>query len=130
MTVLGQSGEVQKVYQSKSKNNKMNSNWTKKEFLAYVLLYAAHCNYFETKEEENYILSLVDKETYNKIHTEVVIDSDENNLDKIQEYVSEHKLSQADKENLIREIKNVFFADGYVDVMEKKVFKILQKIIG
>ncbi len=108
----------------------MNTNWTREEFLAYVLLYAAHCNYFETKEEENYILSVVNKETYHKIHTEVVVDSDEDNLNKIQHYVNEHKLSQEDKESLIREIKKVFFADGYVDVMEKKVFKILQKIIG
>ena len=43
-------------------------NWTKKEFFAYVLLYAAHCNFFETKEEENYILSKVDEETFHKIH--------------------------------------------------------------
>lgn len=108
----------------------MTSNWTREEFLAYVLLYAAHCNYFETKEEENHILSVVDKKTYHKIHTEVVIDSNEENLNKIQAYISEHRLTQEDKDTLIREIKNVFFADGYVDVMEKKVFKILQKIIG
>lgn len=108
----------------------MNTNWTREEFLAYVLLYAAHCNYFETKEEENYILSVIDKETYHKIHTEVVVDSDEDNLNKIQQYISNNKLSQEDKDNLIREIKKVFFADGYVDIMEKKVFNILKKIIG
>ena len=107
----------------------MNTNWTREEFLAYVLLYAAHCNYFETKEEENYILSVIDKETYHKIHTEVVVDSDEDNLNKIQQYISNNKLSQEDKDNLIREIKNVFFADGSVDVLERKVFGILKKII-
>lgn len=104
-------------------------NWTRKEFLAYVLLYAAHCNYIETKEEEEYILSRIDEETFHKIHTEVVIDSDENNLNKIQQYISENKLKQSEKESLIREIKNVFFADGSVDIIEKKVFTILKKII-
>mgnify|MGYP000745975160 CR=1 FL=1 len=108
----------------------MKTNWTKDEFLAYTLLYAAHCNYFETKEEENYILTVIDKETYHKIHTEVVVDSDEENLNKIQNYISENNLSEEDKENLIRDIKKVFFADGYVDVMEKKVFNILKKIIS
>ena len=46
--VLGQSGQVQRIYQQKNKMRTL--NWTKREFEAYVLLYAAHCNYFETKE--------------------------------------------------------------------------------
>ena len=105
-------------------------NWTKKEFEAYVLLYAAHCNFFESKEEVNYILTRVDKNTFHKIHTEVVVDSDEDKLNKIQQFISENKYSQNEKEALIRDIKNVFFADGSVDVIEKKVFNILKKIIG
>tara|TARA_R110002051_G_scaffold148590_1_gene221237 strand:+ start:359 stop:688 length:330 start_codon:yes stop_codon:yes gene_type:complete len=103
--------------------------WTQKEFEAYVLLYAAHCNFFESKEEEDYILSRVDATTYHKIHTEVIVDSDEENLNKIQQYISENKLNQLEKDALIRDIKNVFFADGSVDVIEKKVFNILRKII-
>ncbi|MGK0413786.1 MAG: hypothetical protein ACJA1B_001994 [Polaribacter sp.] len=106
-----------------------NSTWSRKEFEAYVLLYAAHCNHFEDIEEQNYILSKVDVKTYDKIHTEVVADSDENNLNKIQQYLSENKFSQSEKENLLKEIKNVFFADGSVDFNEKKVFSILKKII-
>ena len=102
--------------------------WSRKEFKAYVLLYAAHCNHFEDIEEQNYILSKVDIETYHSIHTEVVADSDENNLNKIQQYVSENKFNQSEKEMLLKEIKNVFFADGTVDVIEKKVFSILKKI--
>lgn len=105
-------------------------NWTRKEFEAYVLLYAAHCNYFETKEEEEYILSKVDKTTFHKIHTEVVVDSDEDNLNKIQQYISDNKLNQQEKDALLKDIKNVFFADGSVDLIEKKVFGLLKKIIG
>jgi hypothetical protein len=104
-------------------------NWTKKEFEAYVLLYAAHCNFFESKEEVNYILTRVDEKTFHKIHTEVIVDSDENNLNKIQQYLSENKFIQNEKDALIRDIKNVFFADGSVDIIEKKVFSILKKII-
>ena len=94
-----------------------------------MLLYAAHCNHFETKEEENYILSRVDEKTFHKIHTEVVVDSDEENLNKIQQYLIENKYTEAEKNTLIKDIKNVFFADGSVDVIEKKVFGILKKII-
>lgn len=104
-------------------------NWTRIEFEAYVLLYAAHCNYFETKEEEEYILSKVDKITFHKIHTEVVVDSDEDNLNKIQQYITENELNQEEKDALLKDIKNVFFADGSVDLIEKKVFGLLNKII-
>lgn len=107
----------------------MELNWTKREFETYVLLYAAHCNFIEDKEEREYILSKVDEQTYNRIHTEVVLDNDKENLHKIQEYLNENKYSQEDKESLIRDIKNVFFADGSVDVLERKVFSILKKIL-
>jgi hypothetical protein len=108
----------------------MKLDWTRKEFEAYILLYAAHCNHIEDKNEQNYILSKVDNKTFHKIHTEVVVDSDEVNLNKIQQYLSENKFSQQEKEVLIRDVKNVFFADGSVDFLEKKVFSILQKIIN
>lgn len=104
-------------------------DWTKNEFLAYVLLFAAHCNYFEDSEELNYILLKVDDETFHKIHTEVVVDSEEENLNKIQQYISENNLSQSEKEAILRDVKQVFFADGTVDFMEKKVFSLLKKII-
>ena len=104
-------------------------DWTLREFEAYVLLYAAHCNHFESREEENYILSKVDEKTFHRIHTEVVVDSDEENLNKIQQYLSENKLTEQEKENLLKDIKNVFFADGSVDVIEKKVFNLLKKIL-
>ncbi|QTE23161.1 hypothetical protein [Polaribacter cellanae] len=108
----------------------MNLDWTRKEFEAYVLLYAAHCNHIEDKNEQEFILSKVDEKTFHKIHTEVVVDSEEENLDKIQQYFSENDFTQSEKDELLRNIKNVFFADGSVDFYEKKVFGILKKIIG
>jgi len=106
-----------------------NKTWSRIEFEAYILLYAAHCNHFEDIEEQNYILSKIDAKTYHSIHTDVVADSDENNLNKIQQYLSENKFSQPEKEALLKDIKKVFFADGSVDFIEKKVFTILKKII-
>jgi len=107
----------------------MKLSWTKREFETYVLLYAAHCNFIEEKEESEYILSKVDEQTFNRIHTEVVLDNETENLDKIQEYLGENNYSEEDKELLIRDIKNVFFADGSVDILERKVFSILKKIL-
>ena len=108
----------------------MNINWTKREFEVYVLLYAAHCNHIETTEERDYILSKVDEVTFNKMHTEIVVENDKENVDKIQNYLRDNKYSFDDRSALIKDIKNVFFADGTVDVLERKVFKLLQKILS
>lgn len=104
-------------------------NWSRQDFLAYVLLFAAHCNDFEDPRELEYILDKLDATTFRKIHIEVVLDSTEESLNKIQEYLQENKCSQIEKEALIRHIKNVLFADGSVDIHEKNIFSQLKKII-
>lgn len=106
-----------------------NLDWTPKEFEAYLLLYAAHCNFFETEEEKNFILSKVDETTFHKMKKIVLEDTDAEKLKNIQRYMSLNKFSHQEKERLIRNIKNVFFADGSVDSNEKKVFHLLKKII-
>ncbi|WP_439128861.1 hypothetical protein [Polaribacter sp.] len=106
----------------------MNLDWTKKEFEAYVLLYAAHCNHIEDDNEQAFIRSKIDDKTFHRMHTEVVVDSEEENLNKIQQYFRENEFTQKEKEVLLRNIKKVFFADGSVDYLEKKVFDILKKI--
>lgn len=106
-----------------------NVNWNKNQFLAYILLYAAHCNYFEDSKELNFILSKVDDDSFYKIHTEIVVDSEDKKLKKIQQYISENKLSQSEKEAILKDIKQVFFADGTVDILEKELFATLKKIL-
>jgi len=108
----------------------MNINWTKEEFETYVLLYAAQSNYIETESESKYILSKVNKEIYNSIHTEIVHDNDYQAMEKIKTYLTENKYTQIEKEALLKNIKNVFFADGSVDVLERNVFILLKKIIA
>ncbi len=108
----------------------MNLDWTKREFEVYVLLYAAHCNHLETDEERKYILSKVDEATFNKMHTEIVVESEHQNIEKIQQYLNENKYSFEDRKELLNDIKEVFFADGTVDAIERKVFVLLQKILN
>jgi hypothetical protein len=107
----------------------MSVNWTNKEFKTYVLLYAAQSNYIETESESEYILSKVDEAIFNSIHTEIVHDNDYQSMEKIKNYLSENEYSIEDKESLLKDIKNVFFADGSVDVLERNVFLFLKKII-
>ncbi len=105
------------------------TDWTKTEFEAYVLLYAAQCNMLETEEERNYILSKVNEQTFNKVHTQIVFDKEEDIIENIKEYLLIHNYASEEKRALINDIKEVFFADGTVDQMEKEIFKTLQKIL-
>ncbi len=107
----------------------MDLDWTKKEFEVYVLLYAAHCNYIESEEEKKYILSKVDEKTFNKMHTEVVVESEHKNIQKIKQYLNNNKYSISDRKDLINDIKEVFFADGTVDAIERKIFILLKDIL-
>ena len=128
MMVHGLNGQAHLIYQLKYS---MISIWTKEEFTTYVLLYVAHCNYIETEEESNYIISKIDEKLYNKIHTEIVMDTDEEvKLNKIKEYLGENKYSHDERKQLLEDIKNVIFADGTVDNSEKKVFNYLKKILN
>lgn len=108
----------------------MDINWTRDEFKTYVLLYAAQSNYIETESESKYILSKVNEQIFNRIHTEIVHDNDYQSMEKIKDYLAENKYSTTDKENLLKDIKNVFFADGSVDILERNVFIFLKKIIN
>lgn len=107
----------------------MELNWTREEFTAYVLLYVAQSNYIETEEESKYILSKVDEKTFNAIHTEIVHDNDYQSMEKIKSYLVDKKYSDEDKNTLIKEIKEVCFADGSVDILEKNAFMFLKKIL-
>ena len=107
----------------------MNNNWNRDEFKTYVLFYAAQSNYIETETESNYIQSKVDESLFNKIHTEIAHDNDYQSMEKIKGFLSENKYSNQDKESLLRDIKQVFFADGSVDILERNVFMFLKKII-
>lgn len=108
----------------------MNTNWTKKEFKAYVFLYAAQINFIETKEEQKLIMSKIGEKVYNSIHNEIVHDSDFDRVKKIENYLKSNSFSQEDKQKLIKEVKEVFFADGSVDFLEKNVFQFLKRVLG
>jgi hypothetical protein len=59
-----------------------------------------------------------------------VVDSGQVNLNKIQLFISENQFSQEEKETLLRNIKQVLFADGSVDFFEQETFSILKKMIN
>lgn len=108
----------------------LSCNWTKNELLAYTLLYAANSNFEETNTERNVIISKVDMETFQHIHDEFDKDNDYQSLQKIQNCLKKHEYTQDDINILFEEIRNMFYADGKFDVMERNTFMFLKKVLS
>lgn len=106
------------------------NNWTKQELVAYILLYVAHSDLKETKEEQKYILSRVDAETYQHIKQEFKNDNDYQSITKIVEAVNADSTYSNNPSELFADIKLMAFADGKMDQMEHAIYNSLKKILS
>ena len=104
-------------------------NWTRDEFKAYILLYAAYCDQIENRKEKNYILSKVDRKTYEDIHYELKADNDYQSIQKIIAALERFDYSEEDLQRLSAEIMELFLADEKFDSVEQCVYMMLNKII-
>jgi len=102
-------------------------HWTKDEFLAYILLFAAQSDFKESNHERNVIISKVDMQTFQKIHDEFDNDNDYQCIQKITKSIEQHNY---DKDLLIAELKNLFFSDGDFDVNEQNMLMSLNRILN
>lgn len=107
----------------------METNWTKAEFKAYLLAYCAQSDFVETEEEKEFILDLVSSETYRGIHRDLSKDNDYQRIQKIQHHLEKFNYSKNEIDVLLSDIKDLFLADGTIDILEENLFRALKKII-
>lgn len=105
------------------------TDWSKQEFKAYLLLYAANSNYFESEEEKEVILTLVDPIVYKRIHKELDHDNDYQSIQKILHNVEKFNYSKDDQAELINDIQSLFNANGEHDVLEDNLLLALKKLL-
>ena len=110
-------------------SNLFATNWTKKEFKAYVLLYAANANFFESEEEKEIVLSLIDPILYKEIHRELDRDNDYQSIQKILYNMEKYNYSKESLDRLIEDIELVFDADRRHDVLEDNFLIGLRKLL-
>lgn len=106
------------------------SKWTKKELVAYILLFVAHSDLKETRKEHEYILSRVDVETYSRIKYEFENDNDYESINKIIDGVKAEPDYSENPEALFADIKLIAFADGGMDQIEQAIYNSLKKILS
>jgi len=107
----------------------MKTNWTKEEFKAYLLLFAAHANFSENKAELNFIKTRVGAKNLAHIHDEFDADNDYQQIQKIESTVDRLGYKKDDIENLLLDVKALFISDGEIDILEENLFRGLRHIL-
>ena len=104
-------------------------NWTKEEFKAFLLLYAAQTNFIETQEEIEYIESRFPNEIINKIRKEINKLNDYQTSEIIVNQIKSNEYVQSDLDEILLEIKELYKSDGVFDSLEQSMFSMLEKLL-
>ena len=104
-------------------------NWTKEEFKAFLLLYAAQTNFIETQEEIEYIESRFPNEIINKIRKEINKLNDYQKSEIIVNQIKSNEYVQSDLDEILVEIKELYKSDGAFDSLEQSMFSMLDKLL-
>ena len=101
-------------------------NWTKEEYKAYILIYCAHADFVETKEEIDLIKSTISESVFSKIHREFEADNDYQQFQKIKQNCKKFYATTEQLNGLFDEIKTLMLSDGKYDILEENLFRALK----
>jgi len=104
-------------------------NLTKEEFRTYCLLFAANADFNITKQEIIAIGAKINPEDFVRVYNLFEADSDMERIETIQSNKGYYIKNESDKQAFIEELKEVFFADGRFDSVEKSIFFMLKKVL-
>lgn len=106
-----------------------NTQWSREELKAYILMYCAYADFIESKAEKEYIKSKVGEEKYQKIHKEFDADNDYQRIQKIQVTVARFDYNKNEIDRLFHNIKRMFLKEGEMDVLEENIYRGLQHLL-
>lgn len=104
-------------------------NLTKEEFRTYCLLFAANADFNITKQEIIAIGAKINPEDFVRVYNWFEADSDVERVDTIMGNKTQFIKNEEDKQNIINELKEVFFADSVFDSVERSIFVMLKKVL-
>ena len=104
-------------------------NWTKEEFKAFLLFFAAQTNFIETQEEIEYIESKFPNEIINRTRKEINKLNDYQKSEIIVNQIKSNEYVQSDLDEILLEIKELYKSDGVFDSLEQSMFSMLEKLL-
>jgi len=105
------------------------TTWTKEEFQAYLLLYCASADMNISDEEKKIIKSKLCIEKFDAICKEFNNDNDFECIQKIIKTTERLNFNSMEKEELFKEIKELFFTDGDYSELERNLEIGLMRIL-
>ncbi|TNE53408.1 MAG: hypothetical protein EP338_12810 [Bacteroidetes bacterium] len=106
------------------------NDWTREDLHAYILIWCAHADFNESKEEHRMILAKVGGDHYEKMLEEFEQDNDYQHLEKIRSAMNRFNYSHEESQALVAEMKKLFEADGHFDSLEQSLFLGLKRLFA
>ena len=101
--------------------------WTQDEFLAYLLLFAAHADNVFKVDEKKHIQSIIEPEVYAKMDAEYSKDNGYVQVQKIMHYQKENDFFSI--ETIVQEMKNLFNSDDHFHSMEQFTLSNIRRLL-
>lgn len=108
----------------------MHENWSKEDFLAYVLIYAAYANFELNPKERDFILKKVGTEEFEKILRIYKKHSDIEKVETVRLLSEKYCRDLEDRCQIRKELLQLFFADEDFGVLEKNFFLVIKRVMG
>ncbi len=105
------------------------ANWSKNDFQAYVLLYAASADFVVNEVEQNMIKDKISESDFSSMQAHFEKDSDYGRLQKIILYKELHAPEKSEMEHLLGEVVALFKSDGKYDTLEQNLLGALRKLL-
>lgn len=106
-----------------------NTEWSKDELKAYILIYCSLADFVEMPKEIAYIKSKLKDLDIEHIHEECEKDNDYQSIQKIQSTLIRYHYSHEEIDELINDIKELFTIDGEFDILEKNLYLGIKRLL-
>ncbi|MBK9257432.1 MAG: TerB family tellurite resistance protein [Saprospiraceae bacterium] len=103
--------------------------WSFNEFLAFLLIYISHVDMDFADEEKTMIRKNLGEKTYDKMLTEFESMSDYKAYETILAYKGVYFPTVEQKAEIFEKIKDLCYADGDFNIMEKELLHFLERMM-
>ncbi len=105
-------------------------NWNRKELETYLLIYCANADFVESEDEVEFIKLKVAEDVCKKMRKIFKKDNDYQSIQKIQKALDELSFSETEKQELLKEVQDLFIADDSFTINEHNLLRGLQHIFN
>lgn len=113
----------------RANKNPSRDYWNKDDLRVYLLRYCANADLKLKKEEQAYIDEKINSAKYKSILEEFETDNDYQSIKKIKESIGHLGYTENQLESLTTEIKELFWADGDFNNVERAIMRHLNHIL-